>query len=484
MSSELPPPQGPDVPVIARRRSNKWLLFGIPLFGILSIYLAIFVSSQVVQAFPTLFPVWDSVLGNGKLGDIVTVLPGTDPSKRPDEVTINDRINILFLGLDRRTDDAVSTPSRTDSVVIFSLDPYTNTGGAFSIPRDTLVKIPDGHGGYVPERINTAYEYGDTWNYPGGGPQLAIDTIEYNFHIPIDHYVVLDFINFIKIVDELGGIDVTVPDYAYDPAYSDCNYCGDTHSVEFEPGPQHMDGTRALEYARIRKSDNDFKRIERQQLVFKAAAHKASDIGVLLGGNPLSLYNEYKDAVRTDISDFVAGSLALLGHKIGPDNIHMVSMAPATYPCPYSICGPAAMLQWNPDKVEELKAQVFNDGRLQQEQAVVKVLNGTATPDLADDFASFLRGKGFGSDQVSVDEYAGGALYDNTLIVDLSGKDYTTSKLADWLKLPKSHIISGDDTRADAFRTAGANVVVVLGSDAELPAANAAASALATQNGG
>ncbi|MDO8616985.1 MAG: LCP family protein [Dehalococcoidia bacterium] len=488
MSSELPPfERSPRPPLPARpavrRHFNPWLVFGIPLFALLSLYASLVVVSQVVEAHPTLFPVWDSVFGNDLLGNgFVKELPGTFPGKDADQVSINDRINILFLGLDRRVDDPVNTPSRTDSVVVFTLDPYTDTGGAFSIPRDTLVKIPTVDGGYIEDRVNVAYEYGDTWNYPGGGPRLAMDTIERNFGIPIDHYVVLDFINFISLIDRLGGVDIAVPEYAYDPAYTDCNYCGVDYPVEFEPGPEHMDGQRALEYARIRKSDNDFKRIERQQLVMKAVARKASDLGVLLGSNPLKLYGDYKDAVRTDISDFSAGALALLGHKIGPDNIRMVSMAAATYPC--TSCT-AALLEWNRDKVEELKAQVFSDGRLQGESAVVEVLNGTATPDLAGDFATFLRGQGLGSEQLSVDEYADGELYNSTLIVDLGGKSYTAERLAKWLDLPKGRILSSSDALAAPFRNRTASIVVVLGTDARLPGEDAARlRRVATQIGG
>ena len=121
------------------------------------------------------------------------------------------------------------------------------------------------------------YTYKD---YPGGGAGLVKDTIEHNFNIPIDYYVLLNFNNFIELIDELGGIDIDVPEYAYDPAYNDCNDCY-YYPVEFLEGPEHMVGERALAYARIRASDNDFKRIERQQLVVKATARKAADLGTV-----------------------------------------------------------------------------------------------------------------------------------------------------------------------------------------------------------
>src|SRR5688572_25317071 len=93
-----------------------------------------------------------------------------------------------------------------------------------------------------------------------------------------------------------------------------------------------MDGERALAYARIRASDNDFKRIERQQLVVKATARKASDLGTVFTNAP-DLYDKYKDAVKTDISSSQIIGFADLARQIGPEKIRTVSMAEATYSC-------------------------------------------------------------------------------------------------------------------------------------------------------
>jgi LCP family protein required for cell wall assembly len=92
-----------------------------------------------------------------------------------------------------------------------------------------------------------------------------MEAVEHNFDIPIDYYAVLNFNNFIEIVDELGGIDVDVPAYIYDGAYNDCLYCP-YYPVEFEAGPEHMDGETALTYARLRHADNDFKRMNASSL--------------------------------------------------------------------------------------------------------------------------------------------------------------------------------------------------------------------------
>ncbi len=489
MSKELPPfepPLGPELHEAApahRRRFNAKVIFGIGAFGMLALYLSLVVASQVDTIF---FPARDLRLP--------AVLPAVDSGDNPEFADINQRTNILVLGLDQRRDEPDDTPARTDSIMILTMDPYANIGGAFSIPRDTWLDIPDGTGGsecaaydapsrcgYVEERINVAYEMGEyTYDdYEGGGAGLIKDTIEHNFNIPIDYYVLLNFNNFIDLIDELDGIDVDVPEYAYDPAYNDCNACY-SYPVEFIEGPEHMDGERALAYARIRASDNDFKRIERQQVVVKATAQRAADLGTVFG-NAVGLYKKYKDAVKTDISDLQIAGLADLARKIGPDNIRTVSMAEATYPCSY--CN-ASVLLWDKDKVEELKAQVFSPQASQDDGASVKILNGTETPDLAAEFASFLRTQGITSDRLRTDELLDGPLYDTTIIVDLDGKTDTVDRLAEWLSLPAARIKTASDPEAADFVNSATDIIVVLGSDVELPGTQSANSSIEEDTSG
>ena len=97
-------------------------------------------------------------------------------------------------------------------------------GGAHAEQLLYSLDIPDGQGGVLQQsRINEAWETGEYFiDYPGGGPQLAMDTVEYNFGIPIDHYVLMDWVDFMEIINEVGGVDINGPEYAYDPAYSTC----------------------------------------------------------------------------------------------------------------------------------------------------------------------------------------------------------------------------------------------------------------------
>jgi LCP family protein required for cell wall assembly len=346
------------------------------------------------------------------------------------------------------------------------------------------VEIPDGFGGYRLNRINVAFELGEhTYlDYPGGGAGLVKDTIAHNFDIPIDYYVVLNFNNFIELIDELGGIDIDVPSYAYDAAYNDCNACP-FYPVEFVAGEEHMDGVRALAYARIRKSDNDFRRIERQQLVVRATANKATSLGTILT-NPIGIYRQFQDSIDTDIPSSQLPNLAELAGQIDLDTAPLVSLASATIDCAESCFGAAALL-WDAVAVKDLQAQVFTDGRLQKEGAVVSVKNGTPTPDLAAGFATFLSKQGMPSSKIAVDELFDGNLADETAIYDLGGKDYTARKLADWLQVPYSRIHAGDDTETALFASepGSTDVIVVLGSDAYVPGAAAGVAQIETAGG-
>jgi LCP family protein required for cell wall assembly len=444
------------------RHWNLPLTVGIVLFALVSFYAALVVVSQVDQ---------DYLPGNElKLPIVVKDLPGVSDDECSKEGG-DRRINILLMGLDLRRDEPEDMPARTDTVAVMTIEKCAKTAGVLSIPRDLLVDIPVDEDYIVSDRINTAYERGEM-REKGSGPQVAMDTIELNFGIEIDYYAILNFNNFIEIIDELGGITVDVPEYVYDPAYSDCNACP-YYEVEFTPGPTEMDGETALAYVRLRKSDNDFKRIERQQLVMRAIAKKAASLEWL--GNPAkakSLYDKYKNSVKTNIRDSELPGLALLSRDVGVDNIRMESLAEAVYPCPYSVCGGAAMLLPIEEKVQEIINRIFGDPRLQSENAVIKIINGTTIPDLGAQLAAFLRTQGIDSEHVIVDELANGQLYETTIVIDLAGKKYTAQKLAEWLKIQPIRLKSADELTSGQlaqFNPGTATILVVLGADAQVP---------------
>jgi LCP family protein required for cell wall assembly len=436
-------------PVARKRRFNPLLIFGIALFAVGAFYVLLIVATIASDIF---FP--------GNKPPLASLVPiGGDP----EVADINDRINIVVLGLDRRIGGGEDTAARTDTVFVLTVDPFSKTAGVFSIPRDLLVDIPDGYGGHYTDRINTVWEVGQYsyQDYPGGGPGLVKDTIEHNFDIPIDNYVIIDFADFVDLIDEVGGIEIDVAEYVADYSYSD-TLGGPKYAVEFLPGPEHMDGQRALAYARIRKGSSDFKRIERQQAVIRATAAKALSLDLLVPPtNAVDLYNSYKEAIQTDIPDSKVPGLALLAKQINLEAMEMVSIAGATYPCPDC---PASVLLADWDKVAELKAQVFADGKIQAEGALVELQNGSDRLGLAEEVAGILRKHGIAADDLLLADAE--TVRAGSVIIDRSGKEYTARKLAEWLNLPKDSIVKATDPMAADYAGSTGDIIVILGSDA------------------
>ena len=226
----------------------------------------------------------------------------------------SERVNILLMGIDRRPGEAFI--SRTDSIMVISINPATETASILSIPRDLYVVIPT----RGRDRINTAFVYGSAGNNPLGGAALAMQTVEYNLSIPINHYILVDFSAVIKGIDALGGIDVQIPFDIYDPTYPDMYYGYDPLFIP--AGLQHFDGSLALKYARTRHADNDFGRAQRQQQVLLAARQKAVGLGVtgLITRAPV-LYQQLEEGIRTDLSLDQLIRLATTAGQIDSENI-------------------------------------------------------------------------------------------------------------------------------------------------------------------
>ncbi|MBK7216067.1 MAG: LCP family protein [Candidatus Promineofilum sp.] len=205
------------------------------------------------------------------------------------------RVNIMMMGIDRRPGEAFV--SRTDTIMVLSIDPDTDTAAILSIPRDLYVEIP----GYGQDRINTALVYGSQQGDYLDGAALAMQTVSYNLNIPIHHFILVDFNAFVRTIDLLGGIDVDVPYEINDPEYPDMDYGYDPLLIP--AGVQHFDGATALKYARTRHGDSDFNRAFRQQQVLFAARQQALSLGIgeMLLRAP-SLYSQVEDGIRTDLS--------------------------------------------------------------------------------------------------------------------------------------------------------------------------------------
>jgi LCP family protein required for cell wall assembly len=395
--------------------------------------------------------------GQGLDVGVVGVLPGVD-----DQAGDQEPFNVLVLGLDRRPSEG-DLPTRTDTLFVVRVDPLTKTASMLGVPRDLWVDIPYAdESGYFQDRINTVYVTGESQGYDGGGVGLVTDVVEENFDIEIDHHVIIDFEGFKQLIDELGGIDVYVAEPVYDPYYSDTELLGDYYPIDLDVGVHHMDGKLALAYARTRFDASDLDRIQRQQRVIFAALDKATEQNYLRVDKLTSLWDDYKDTIDTDISDFQAPGFASLASQIDQDKIVALSIGHATFP----FTGPQgqAALEWDRDLVAQVVSAFSSDNALLQEEAFVEIQNGAGSDGLAKVVADFLAGQGFA--RSSLRPAGPRDAVPLTEIIDYSGKEHTVARLASALGIPADRIRDASDDDA-SLRSTGADVLLILGADTD-----------------
>jgi len=193
--------------------------------------------------------------------------------------------NILLIGVDQRIPNE---PSRSDTIMLATLDPEKPGVDLLSIPRDSRVKIP-GHG-Y--DKINAAHAY--------GGPQLLMDTINGLLGSHVDKYVEVNFQDFQKIIDILGGVDIDVDKRMYYPE----------ENINLKPGFQHLNGYDALAYVRFRYDpEGDITRVGRQQKFMKAIIDQTLKLSTI--PKIPKLVSEISKDVKTNLSAREMLSLAL-----------------------------------------------------------------------------------------------------------------------------------------------------------------------------
>jgi LCP family protein required for cell wall assembly len=422
-------------------------VFFLSVETLLSLYLALLVFTRVDGIF----------LPGNELN--VGFVPGAE---NKDEDAPSRRINVLLLGVDRRPQEDGAEPTRTDTILVATVDPASKTGAVLSIPRDLYVSIPLGPDNTFGDRINTAYVYGELQEYPGGGIALLKDTIERNLGIPIDHYVMVDFTSFQRVIDDLGGIDIEAEKEIYYQDYSDDDIHG--RELYIPPGWQHMDGYTALAYARFRNdNEGDLGRIRRQQQVMIAAAEKALSLGWL--NDAPSLWGSYQEAISTDVSTVKIPGYAVLARQLDLDALEYRSLGEIVngqYAVDngFTDDGKSVLFpDW--DRIDMIVHQVFADPRLKQEAATIEMRNASGNPYLPFQVHEHLLLQGLREDALSTGNDV--APQARTTIYVSNGKSFTAQKLAEWLGLSAEQIV---ETQDPAQAT---DIVLVLGEDAHVP---------------
>lgn len=352
------------------------------------------------------------------------------------------RINILFIGLDERDLEENQGPPRTDSMILFTIDPSSKTAGMLSIPRDMWVNIP----GFGYSRINTAYPSGEGAQLPGGGPGLAMKTVSQFLGVPVHNYVQVDFNVFVAMVDELvkiGGCIYVEPTekMTLDPVGS-----GTDHIV-ITPGGQRRlcDGWKVLAYARNRHtSGGDADRARRQQevvLELKRVITDPNNFANFISAAP-RLYSELSYGIKTDMAFEDALKLAVLGKDISPESIKTGVIDPqqgmAVFDKTILAGQDASILKPIMDKVRILRDEIFTTtgptspmaqgdaaALMQQEEARVRIMDGTFTPGLDQRAGSVFRSYGMNVTEVAASPEA----YSQTIVVVYGPKLYTVKWL-------------------------------------------------------
>lgn len=464
---------------ISRKTSNIILIAGI---GVLALFVAItaffvvrgLVSQWTLGTLPGAPVLTESTLTVGEGTSFPTggdlMQPSSGPTPQPWDGS--SRVTILVMGLDYDDTEARKTP-RTDSMMLVSMDPQTRTAGIMSIPRDMWVNIP----GFDYAKINTAFFLGESYKMPGGGAGLAVQTVENFIGVPINYYAQIDFDAFVQFIDELGGVDINVPEkikVSIIGGYTVNAGNGKTYTREekvLKRGVQTLDGATALAYARDRHTGGgDFDRAARQQQVVDAVRERVLNFNMLptLITKAPKLYSELSKGIHTNLSLEQIVQLALYAAQVPSQNIKHGLITPdsavgAASPDGQSILVPIM------EKIRAVRDATFATGGpmgpgivsadptelLKQEQAKVSIRNGSYKTGLAESSGEYFRSQGLNVIEVGNDNPS-----DASYVIDITGKPNTISYLVGALRLSPAQI-----RNAAYDPNSPVDVIVVLGND-------------------
>lgn len=253
----------------AKKKKKWWILVPLIVIGVFLLIGGVWLLSIYNDAKNTV---------NEKMFQEVDSI---DRSVSEKKLKAKEQLNILMLGIDTEHGDA----GRSDSIIVMTLRPESDSMQLISIPRDTRTFIV---GKGIDDKINHAYSF--------GREEMAIATVENFLGIDIDYHVRLNMPGLKELVDELGGVTVT-----NDIEWQDGHY-------HFTKGPVHLDGEKALAYVRMRKKDpaGDFGRAKRQRQVVEAIIKEGASVASIgrisnmidISGNNMSTSLNFDDMKR------------------------------------------------------------------------------------------------------------------------------------------------------------------------------------------
>jgi len=258
----------------------------------------------------------------GTSGKTAKVEPApTKPPLRVEDLVGEDgRLTAVILGSDYREG---IVGERTDAIIVASINPRSGKVAMVSLPRDT-VNVPIAPGTVYSSRINSLF-----WEYERatGKTKQALKRVKrdlsYAFGVEIDYYALVEFDGLIRLINSIGGIDVTLKDTLIDPTM----HIG-KNGLKLKAGERELDGKKALAFARSRHTDSDYDRSKRQHQVLTAAAEKVRKRGEDQLGALIEVAGK---KIVTDLPLRAAPALLQLASRADLDKVKSVVLEPGRY---------------------------------------------------------------------------------------------------------------------------------------------------------
>jgi LCP family protein required for cell wall assembly len=308
-TNHLPPNFIPK-PARKRRRAWKWVILGVIILGALA-WGGQYLLSRTNQIFTNNTNIFS------RLGGLI--ISDDKPLIGEDQGVVN----VLLLGYGGPGHEG---PYLTDTMIVASINVKTQDVILTSIPRDFWVKL----GSLGESKINAAYAYNISDTDPNAAGKAAIAAAEQVTGLNIPYFAAIDFQGFVKAVDHVGGLDITVDNSFTDDEYPDSNY--GYMPVSFTKGPDHMDGARALIFARSRHGNNgegsDFARSERQKKILLALKDKVFQLDLTDLKTMNNLLSDFTENFRTNLEPYELKRLGTLTQDISGDKVYSFSLEP------------------------------------------------------------------------------------------------------------------------------------------------------------
>src|SRR3989344_4960139 len=382
-------------------------------------------------------------------------------AENKEPVHANDRINILLLGIGGRNHEGGNL---TDTIMIASFKKSTRQIALISIPRDTLVPLPD----KTWRKINSIHALEYLQN-PDDALVRSATTISDILDTPFNYWASIDFRGFEKAIDAVGGVDVVIDRNFTDSTYPVDDGLGNITTVAFTAGKHHMNGKTALIFARSRHGTNgegsDFARAARQQKIIMAFKDELFSFSTLLSGKRISkLVSIIEDHFESNISLPDIANIAGEFKNVDQKNIvtRVIDASPNGFLSNSTTPDGAAVLipkNYDFTTIQSYINHIFDPLEQNQEQARIIVQNSTSVEGMATITKQELEAHDF-----SVVNVENAVLRDlkKTIVYDLSeGKNpKTLSALVEFLGAQRSSVIP------EPLRTIkDADIVVVIGHD-------------------